>query len=517
MLIRHSWLGISAEVPHSWRHGHEIPCKLYDLTNWQLVDPPWHQCHSTFCTSLRKASQVWPWLLRIHIITCHWRYSPKIIDASLQQLRPALGLFNSKAWQQISSFKLQLPWTRKYKSARKEQVFGMRADMRIPGARLGGAWMFMPGPKMSLAKAIVQRSSSRGVAGAPAICVPFFGWKFWIISSCKTQSALQEQYEVSTLAASVTGVTKLTEYSLALSKWECFDPMPWGNPSFEAMCLQDSLLLYKSPKQAWAFTLHHTSWLQSCPELAQGSNILGMSFDLLTGCSSKARDINEYCMMVTNNAGTCMWPYCWWMLSNCRRASTRSSRVSPMPTSRPLVYGTFARPAALIVSSLAFGSCKSEFEWKQSGEFEWKQSCTYYASSLWLATSFVAKLNLSFVSCMKKQRKLSIASSPNKAGIKAPGLALSCSHLLRFWNFFNTIEMQDIMLGCEWITYPKVPLQEMAVELVSCHKAWPCLDNCDEACRAAWVLQMLSPTSSLDCLQDYARYSSLLASALTSS
>ena len=58
-----------------------------------------------------------------------------------------------------------------------------------------------------------------------------------------------------------------------------------------------------------------------------------------------------------------MWPN-----SSCRSriassVSIRSARVSPMPISRPVVNGTFWRPASAIVSSRAAGSLSGEPWW----------------------------------------------------------------------------------------------------------------------------------------------------------
>ena len=54
---------------------------------------------------------------------------------------------------------------------------------RAPGLRLGGAWMFIAGSNSSRAIAIVQRCSSSGGAGRPAMRVPGFGRKFWMMIS----------------------------------------------------------------------------------------------------------------------------------------------------------------------------------------------------------------------------------------------------------------------------------------------------------------------------------------------
>ena len=51
--------------------------------------------------------------------------------------------------------------------------------------------MFMAGPKMMRAAAIVHSSSSSGGSAKAAIAVPFLGWKFWMISSCRQASAFK--------------------------------------------------------------------------------------------------------------------------------------------------------------------------------------------------------------------------------------------------------------------------------------------------------------------------------------
>ena len=65
-----------------------------------------------------------------------------------------------------------------------DPALGKLSDM--PGAKLGGAWMFMAGPKISLAAAMVHNISSKLGAWQPAMAVPFLGWKFWMISSCRS-------------------------------------------------------------------------------------------------------------------------------------------------------------------------------------------------------------------------------------------------------------------------------------------------------------------------------------------
>ena len=52
-----------------------------------------------------------------------------------------------------------------------------------------------------------------------------------------------------------------------------------------------------------------------------------------------------------------MWPCAAWRLRMANRVSSRSARVSPMPISRPVVYGTCSAPAAAMVAILASGSC----------------------------------------------------------------------------------------------------------------------------------------------------------------
>mmetsp|Transcript_17132 Transcript_17132/g.47801 ORF Transcript_17132/g.47801 Transcript_17132/m.47801 type:complete len:238 (-) Transcript_17132:1328-2041(-) len=53
-----------------------------------------------------------------------------------------------------------------------------------PGARFGGAWIFIVGPKTIRATDTVHRSSSSGGSGWSAIVVPGLARKFWMIISC---------------------------------------------------------------------------------------------------------------------------------------------------------------------------------------------------------------------------------------------------------------------------------------------------------------------------------------------
>ena len=56
---------------------------------------------------------------------------------------------------------------------------------RAPALRLGGAWMFIDAGNRSLAIAIVHTCSSSDTAGVPAMRVPSFGRKFWMMISCR--------------------------------------------------------------------------------------------------------------------------------------------------------------------------------------------------------------------------------------------------------------------------------------------------------------------------------------------
>ena len=58
-----------------------------------------------------------------------------------------------------------------------------------PGVRLGGAWIFMVGPKRRRATATVHSSSVKGGLGRGSHWrVPFLGTKFWMMSSCQHPS-----------------------------------------------------------------------------------------------------------------------------------------------------------------------------------------------------------------------------------------------------------------------------------------------------------------------------------------
>ena len=53
------------------------------------------------------------------------------------------------------------------------------------GLRLGGDWMFIVGPKIRRATAMVQSCSSRSGSGAFTIRVPGLARKFWMMISCR--------------------------------------------------------------------------------------------------------------------------------------------------------------------------------------------------------------------------------------------------------------------------------------------------------------------------------------------
>ena len=54
---------------------------------------------------------------------------------------------------------------------------------RSPGDRLGGAWMFIAGPRIRRAAAMVQSRSSRSGSAASASLVPGLARKFWTMTS----------------------------------------------------------------------------------------------------------------------------------------------------------------------------------------------------------------------------------------------------------------------------------------------------------------------------------------------